>query len=247
MHPSSSGSLWQGLRLALAFLTRLPLPSPHPEIPFERALPWFPWVGLLFGGVGLGLAQVLPMLVSPLLAAALILAAWAVLSGFLHLDGLADCWDALFPPMPPEKRWQVLKDPHLGAFGVIGLMLHLLIKVTALLAVLNLHPLGLLLAPVWARWLVLWVGRLPPARSEGLGAVFARAVTPRALLWSSPLPLLVVPLGGWHSLIALLLAALGSAALGWLAQRRLGGINGDVLGAVIEVSETLVLVALAVP
>jgi adenosylcobinamide-GDP ribazoletransferase len=187
------------------------------------------------------------MLVSPLLAAALILAAWAVLSGFLHLDGLADCWDALFPPMPPEKRWQVLKDPHLGAFGVIGLMLHLLIKVTALLAVLNLHPLSLLLAPVWARWLVLWVGRLPPARSEGLGAVFARAVTPRALLWSSPLPLLVIPLGGWHSLIALPLAALGSAALGWLAQRRLGGINGDVLGAVIEVSETLVLVAFAVP
>ncbi|MGB9800609.1 MAG: adenosylcobinamide-GDP ribazoletransferase [Thermanaerothrix sp.] len=247
MRPSSTGSLWRGLRLALAFLTRVPLPSPHSALPFEQALPWFPWVGLLFGGIGLGLAQALSRLFSPLLVASLILFAWAVLSGFLHLDGMADCWDALFPPLPPDKRWQVLKDPHLGAFGVIGLMLHLLVKLMALLAVLNLHPLGVLVAPVWARWLVLWVGRLPPARPEGLGATFVQAVTPRALLWSSPLPLLVIPLGGWHSLIALPLAAAGSAALEWLARRRLGGISGDVLGAVIEVSETLVLLAFAIP
>ncbi|WP_299025898.1 adenosylcobinamide-GDP ribazoletransferase [uncultured Thermanaerothrix sp.] len=242
---SSPNCPWQGLRLALAFLTRLPLPSTRAETAFEHALPWFPWVGLLFGAACLLLAQVLGLFFSPLLVAVLTLIAWSILSGFLHLDGLADCWDALFPPLPTERRWQVLKDPHLGAFGIIGLVLHLLLKITALISVLNLHPLGLLIAPVWARWLVLWVGRLPPARPEGLGAAFVRAVTPRTLLWSSPLPLLLIPVGGWYSLIALPLAAVSSAALGWLAQRRLGGISGDVLGAVIETSEVAVLLGFA--
>lgn len=246
MSPSLN-SPWQGLRLALAFLTRLPLPPARAEMAFEHALPWFPWIGLLLGAACLLLAQVLSRFFSPLLVAVLTLIAWSILSGFLHLDGLADCWDALFPPLPTEKRWHVLKDPHLGAFGIIGLVLHLLLKVTALISVLNLHPLGLLIAPIWARWLVLWVGRLPPARPEGLGAAFARAVTPRALLWSSPLPLLLIPVGGWYSLIALPLATVSSAALGWLAQRRLGGISGDVLGAVIEISEVAVLLGFALP
>jgi adenosylcobinamide-GDP ribazoletransferase len=235
-------------RLALVFLTRLPLPpSPAEANSLARALPWFPAVGLLLGGVLWGLAQGLALIFSPLLVAGLILFAWAFLSGFLHLDGLADCWDALFPPLSPEKRLQVLKDPHLGAFGLTGLVLHLLIKMLALLSVLNLHPTGLLLAPAWARWLVLWTGRLPPARDEGLGAAFSQAVSPHSLLWGSVLPVLLILLGGWRSLVALLLATAGTAGLGWLARRQLGGINGDVLGAVIEVSEVAVLLAFAIP
>ncbi|KPL83789.1 hypothetical protein SE15_00585 [Thermanaerothrix daxensis] len=245
---SPSPSFWNDLRQALAFLTRLPLPSPsHAGTDFARALPWFPLVGLGMGAILFGLVQAAQLVISPLIAAVLGVFAWAGLSGFLHLDALADCWDALFPPLPPEKRHQVLKDPHLGAFGVTGLVLHLLLKVATLLSTLSLHPIGLLLAPVLGRWLVLWLGLLPAARPEGLGAAFARAVTPRILGVSSLLPLILLPLGGWRSGVALLLAALATTTLGSLARRYLGGVTGDVLGAAIEVSEVLTLLAFSIP
>jgi len=242
--PPDRPSPLDDFRLALAFLTRLPLPPPSSEgSAFGRALIWYPAVGLLIGGCLLAGGWLLQHFFSPLITAGWIIAWWALLTGFLHLDGLGDCWDALFPPLAPERRLQVLKDPHLGTFGTVGLILHLLLKTSAALAVLAEQPLGLLLAPLLARWAVLWLGKRPAARPEGLGAAFHQALSPRTLFMSSLLPLLILPLGGLHSLLALGFVAAALWGLSALAQRHLGGISGDVLGAAIEISELLTLLA----
>jgi adenosylcobinamide-GDP ribazoletransferase len=200
-------------------------------------------------------------LFSPLLAAALLVALWAILTGGLHLDGLADCCDGLMAPVPPARRLEILRDPRLGAFGGIGLALHLLLKT---LAVATLPPVSisfpmtyslypqlptlltsLLLAPALARWLILPVALQPMARSGGLGADFALGLSRRSLLTSALLPVALALLSGPRGLLAAALAALVAAGIVRLAHQRLGGLTGDVLGLVVEFTELTVLIAFA--
>jgi adenosylcobinamide-GDP ribazoletransferase len=210
----------------------------------------------------LGLTRLLlGALFSPVLAAALLVALWAALTGGLHLDGLADCFDGLLAAVPPERRLEILRDPRLGAFGGIGLALHLLLKTLAvaslpafslslplpfalgLLLPASLAP--LLLAPALARWLILPVALQPMARPGGLGAEFALGLSRRALLISALIPLGVALLSGPRGLLAAALAALVAAGLVLLALRRLGGLTGDVLGLVVELAELVVLLTFA--
>jgi adenosylcobinamide-GDP ribazoletransferase len=164
------------------------------------------------------------------------------LTGGLHLDGLADCCDGLLATTSRERRLEILRDPRLGSFGTIGLMLALLIKTLAAAAV---PPFALLIAPVWARWLLLWAARQPQARMEGMGASFAAAVTLEVIMIAAALPLLLLLLSNGHALIGALLALLAMLMLVRLARQRLGGITGDIYGLVVEVSEVIMLLAFA--
>src|SRR5689334_3119978 len=93
-----------------------------------RAAVWYPLVGLVIGAitwlVWKGAELVFPRFVTGILA----LIVWVTLTGGLHLDGLADCFDGLFSSLTPERRLEIMKDPHVGAFGVIGLILILVLK-----------------------------------------------------------------------------------------------------------------------
>src|SRR5690606_23854022 len=117
--PRQAWRIWWGdWWNAVAFLTTLPAP----RVPFSpdglgRAAVWFPAVGLLIGLVLCLVAWVAHYLFDPWLAGALVVAAWAALTGALHLDGLADCCDGLFAPVPPERRLEILRDPRVGGFG----------------------------------------------------------------------------------------------------------------------------------
>ena len=233
----------RGLILAFQFLTRLPVPRVDVE-PQElaRTAVWFPVVGLVIGVV-LALAMLLGAMISPWIAALAGLLVWVWITGGLHLDGLADVSDALGAAHGDRERFhEVLKDPHVGSFGVIALVLQLLAKLV-LLAQL---PAGvvvpaLLLLPAWARWgPMVWTLTVPPL-SEGLGSRFRdgqdwrpaagyAAVLALASVWLAPLllaALAIVPL----------------IALYW--RRRLGGMTGDCHGASVEVTETLLLACLA--
>jgi adenosylcobinamide-GDP ribazoletransferase len=246
----------QRFKLALGFLTVLPVhlaSAPQPG-DLGRAAVWFPWVGLVLGALLAAARWGLTALFPASLAAVLTVALWAALTGGLHLDGLADCCDGLLAAVAPARRLEIMKDPRLGAFGGAGLVLHLLVKTAALVAIPQaLTPaqagtglLPLLLAPSLARRLILLAARQPMARPGGLGAEFSQGLPARALVLAALVPAVLAVCAGWRGLAAATLAGLATWGCIRLARARLGGLTGDVLGLVVEVSEAAVLLVFAV-
>ncbi|MCC7358937.1 MAG: adenosylcobinamide-GDP ribazoletransferase [Anaerolineales bacterium] len=236
--------------LAFSFLTTLPVPRRWQTAPLPgdlgRAALYFPLVGLVLGALLAAGDWLAGRTFPELLSGALVVALWAALTGGLHLDGLADCGDGLPAAATPERRLEIMRDPRLGTFGGLSLILFVLLKV---LAVAGLGSAGLgraaplLIAPLAGRWLLLLMARQPNARPGGLGADFALGLQPRALWAVGAATLLVALLGGWRGLLGLALAH-GEAWLVWQAARaRLGGVTGDVLGLTVELSELVVLLA----
>ncbi len=239
--------------LAIGFLTTLPVPArfqaaPHPG-DLGRAALWFPLVGLVLGLLLAGSDWLGLRLFPPLLAGALVVALWAALTGGLHLDGLADCGDGLLAATSPERRLEIMRDPRLGAFGGLSLILFVLLKVLAVAALpagaIWMRAVPLLLAPVVGRWLLLLAARQPNARPGGLGADFALGLQPRTLWLAGAFTLLLALLGGVRGVVAIALTHL----LAWLifraARARLGGVTGDVFGLTVELSELTVLLTFA--
>jgi adenosylcobinamide-GDP ribazoletransferase len=253
-------------RLALSFLTVLPVRISGEFHPGDlgRAAGWFPWVGLLLGVILEAGKGLLDRFFPSLLAAAILTALWAGLTGGLHLDGLADCCDGLLAAVTPARRLEIMHDPRLGTFGGVGLILHILLKTLALAALAPVvlergttlpsqaatgllpGPLAaLLLAPTLSRWLLLPLGSQGMARPGGLGAEFSLGLK-RSNIWlAALLPLALALLGGLRGLLAAALACLAAAGVARLARVRLGGLTGDILGLVVELAEMIVLLVFA--
>ena len=238
------------LLIALQFLTRLPIrlvrvPSAEEN---GRSLLWYPLVGLLLGAALL-LAQWLLVDVSPLLQAALLLALWVWFSGGLHLDGLADTADAWVGGYGDRERTlAIMKDPTCGPIGVITLVLLLLLKFAALVALLQAGQWAvLLLAPWLGRWILpLLLYSTSYVRPGGLGQMLAEHMPRRSL----PMLLLVHGLAmllfGWTGLVALVIALAVLLVVRHYLCERLGGTTGDTAGALVELVEVSVLVGCAV-
>jgi adenosylcobinamide-GDP ribazoletransferase len=264
------GHKMNGLRLALSFLTAVPMraeaDAPLPGA-LGRAAMWFPLVGFGLGLILAGAHLAFSLLFPPLLAAALTVVAWAGLTGGLHLDGLADCCDGLLASATPERRLDIMRDPRLGAFGVVGLTLFLILKI---LAVASLPALGVFHDSYWmvgglpntyfpvgffalatsmSRWLIVLAASQPLARPGGLGADFKQGLTPHVMALAALVPLVWVTLGlilgGWQMLAAIALAHLAALAVVAMARARLGGVTGDVFGLTVELSELVILLAFA--
>ncbi|MEO4007752.1 adenosylcobinamide-GDP ribazoletransferase [Chromobacterium piscinae] len=233
----------RGLILAVQFLTRLPTPQLADFKPewLAASARWFPAVGAIVGALLLAALR-LGSLIDPWLAALLALLAWVMVTGGLHLDGLADLSDALGAAHRSRERFfEVLKDPHLGSFGVLSLILILAVAAKLVLLMLAARhggpAWGLLLVPAWARgFAVAWSATLP-AIAPGSGERFAwrRDWAGMGLNLAA-----LLALSAWLA-PALLLAPL--AGLAWWAflKRRLGGMTGDCLGAGVELCEIAML------
>src|SRR5215213_9028100 len=178
----------RSLRIAFGLMTTLPvrLPDDWSAGDSGRASVWYPFVGLVIGGFTWLAWKGALFAFPPLVAGVVTLVIWVVLTGGLHLDGLADCCDGLLASTSVERRLEIMKDPRVGAFGVIGLMLTLLLKASALTPV---SGMGILLAASLARWCVLLGGLLPLARPSGMGADFALGFQRSFLLWGAIVPL----------------------------------------------------------
>ncbi|MCS6992952.1 MAG: adenosylcobinamide-GDP ribazoletransferase [Anaerolineales bacterium] len=233
----------KSLRLAFSLLTTLPISAPHIWNPGDsgRAAGWFPLVGLVIGLLVGGVHWLGGLVFPPLVTGALALTAWVVLTGGLHLDGLADCADGLLYPGTPEKRLEIMRDPRLGAFGAIGLALALLLKFSVLASLTPSTLPAVLLAASLARWCILPAGLLPPAKPGGMGADFAAGLQKTALVGSGFIPLGMACLLGVRGLLAAALGLLAAFGVLTLAKNRLGGITGDVFGLLVESVETVVL------
>ncbi|RCV52050.1 adenosylcobinamide-GDP ribazoletransferase [Marinitenerispora sediminis] len=238
-----------GLRLSVGTLTVFPV---HVTRVDRTAAGWAmalaPLVGLplaLAGGLALASAVWAGLPVH--LAAVLAVAALALLTRGLHLDGLADLADGLGSARPAEGALEVMRRSDIGPFGVITLVLTLLAQVLALAHLAAEGPAtavaALATAALTGRLAITWscTPAIPPARPEGLGALVAGTVPRSAALAAT---LAVLPLGlASPGLLAALAAGLAVAALVLRhAVRRLGGITGDVLGALSETATTVTLV-----
>ncbi|MBC3434907.1 adenosylcobinamide-GDP ribazoletransferase [Pseudomonas sp. BW16M2] len=236
--------------IALQFLSSLPVRLPGMPAPREmgRSLLCYPLVGLLFGLL-LWLASYLLQGTAAPLHAALLLALWVLLSGALHLDGLADSADAWLGGFGDRERTlQIMKDPRSGPIAVVTLVLVLLLKFCALWVLVERGAGGLLvLAPVVGRaaMLGLFLGT-PYVRAGGLGTALAEHLPRRGAIWVLLVSALAgLALGGWAVLWPLLAALVVFAWLRRLMCRRLGGTTGDTAGALLELLELTVVVTLA--
>ncbi|PYM91559.1 MAG: adenosylcobinamide-GDP ribazoletransferase [Candidatus Rokuibacteriota bacterium] len=230
-----------GLFVAARYLTIVPIPGPtstHPDA-LGRAAGWFPVIGL---GVGVYLViveKITGVLFPSLLAGLLTVTAWKLVTGGLHLDGLADCLDGL-GGRDAEHRLAIMRDSRIGAFGAIGLILFLLLEIGAVVELPpSVRARALLVVPVVARATPPLLALLfPAAKSEGFGAAFRASVSGRAAPIALALALLVAAMA-LRSLGVLVVAVslLSAVAVARFVATRVAGITGDVLGAAIEVTE----------
>jgi cobalamin synthase len=248
---------WIGPAESAALLTALPVPA-RAAASTRGVLPWAPLVGLVLGGVATGVAVLGARWVTPWVGAVLAVGVTAVLTRGLHLDGLADTADGLGPLRDRERALQVMHRGDVGPFGVVALVLTLLLQVACIAALI---PAGHGWLPVWS---AVVVARLAMART-GLpgvpiapGSSLGRAVggtVSRA--WLAGLVLVVGSLVGGAALLvadpALAVRLLGASAAALLAAEllhrrataRLGGVTGDVMGAMGEVATAALLLTAA--
>lgn len=234
------------LWIALQFLSSLPVSLPGMPAPREvgRSLLCYPLVGLLFGLL-LWLASYLLQGTPAPLHAALLLTLWVLLSGALHLDGLADSADAWLGGFGDRERTLlIMKDPRSGPIAVVTLVLVLLLKFCALWVLVE-QGIGaqLLLAPLIGRAAMLGLFLSTPyVRQGGLGQALAEHLPRQAAGWVLlGCVLFCLVLGGWIVVLAL-------AVFSWLRHlmcRRLGGTTGDTAGAMLELLELAVVLGLA--
>lgn len=235
---------------ALQFLTILPLPS---KSVFEkeslgRSTAWFPLAGLTLGALLLLADYGLSFLFPRHLTDALLVVLLALITGALHLDGLADVCDGLAARGDRERFLAVMKDSRVGAVGVVGLIAGLGLKYTALLAVPEPAKWqALLMFPALSRFVMtLVMTGAVNARSDGLGAAFLTGIGMRQLLIAT---LTVLPLcwltADLRGIAALLLVSLWGLSVRSYFTRRLGGITGDVVGFTGETAEIIILLVLA--
>mgnify|MGYP006274549007 FL=1 len=258
--PSSAGvwRVWrQDMARACVFLTRLPVrwPDAAPGEPdgmaaLARALRCAPLVGALVGAAGAAVLVAASALNLPALAAAgLALAAGFAITGGLHEDGLADVADGFGGGQDAARKLAIMRDSYVGSYGVAAIGFSLLLRAAALSALVAVPggALALVGAHALARAAMLPVMRgLTPARADGLGHGAGRptrATAGTALVFGGVLTL--IALGPLAGLAALAVAALAAALVARLAARQVRGYTGDVLGAVEQTVETVVLLTAA--
>ena len=236
------------LLVAVQTLTGLPVPSPkHP--PDARVLAWsgifYPLVGALLGGVGVVayfcLEPVLPRSVVMLV----ILALWALLTGALHEDGLADTFDAFGSQRSREDVLRVLKDSRVGSYGALALILATLLRWQGLTLLRpELTMAALFAMQVLPRAGIVLTAYLAGAATTGLGGAFAASLSPLPVAASVAAGVgIMLPFGPTIAAPATVSAVFVTVLAAVYFRRRIGGVTGDCLGAAAQLQEIAILLA----
>lgn len=205
------------------------------------AVGFFPFVGLSLGGIFYGMAIGLGLIFPGPVVAVVVLAVWLLLTRALHFDGFLDTCDGLFGGFTPERRLEIMRDSHVGAFGVAGGGLLLLSKYAAIVSLTNAS--GLLLAPVLGRWVLsVAIFAYPYARDQGLGRDMKDNVRAAQVVLATVLSLLAAWFfAGWIGLLAFGLSGIVLWLEAGFILRRIPGLTGDSYGALCEMVEVVVL------
>ena len=238
--------LLSALRMAFGFMNVLPIPQKKEwnDRDFGWSAVFFPLTGAVIGLITGAALRVFAAVFAKPIAAFLTLIVWILLSGGLHWDGLAECFDGFGCSAAPERRLEIMKDSRLGTYGALGIFCAAMLK---WLCIWQLPGTGILiffaLAGASARWAMLTLLRQPVVNPNGLAAMLRKHCPQRIALYAAPLPILLGLLYGRFGLIYPLTALITAVILGRIAKKKIGGINGDVLGFSVELAEIVILLA----
>ena len=235
----------EDLRLALAFLTRLPIRGAIAPRPLAAAVRCFPLVGLVVGlGGGLVYALGLKLGLPPLGAALFAIVATGLLTGALHEDGLADSADGLAGGHDREQRLAIMSDSRIGSYGVLALIVSVMSRASFLGGLPSAHGIAALIAAhALARaGMALVMARGIPAKSGGLAAGAGKPAEGDALIALAIAAVIAwIALGPVVAAVALVATLIVAWAMARLGKRLIGGYTGDILGAIEQLSEIAVL------
>ncbi len=236
---------------ALQFLTLIPVRLKVVDEPTVRfSLVYFPVVGLLLGVILAGIYNLLLMTGLAALSVDIILVvSLIILTGGLHLDGLADTADALVSRKSKDEILTIMRDSRIGAMGVLALAGALLLKVAFLYSITPADKIpALLIMCVLSRWaLVLVMFLFPYARPEGKAKIFTQQVNLKIYVWATAVTLAFVAiLWQWKGLVIFGITSFSVYTAARFISNRIGGITGDVLGLINELAELTVLFSLCV-
>lgn len=235
-----------GLRTAIGFLTVLPAGQAAWQP--ARAVAWYPVVGVVLAAIVACAVALIGWAFPPLLAGVLGVGAWAILTGALHLDGLADTADAAFAPVPRGRKLEILADVHHGTFAVVTVALVLLAKAAALGSIEGRSAAAAAaFAIVSARGVLPLVMRVfAPARPGGMGAAAHEGATPAVAALGLLIGLVAaIVTFSWVGVVVFAGAGGGMLTAGAGLSARFGGLTGDCYGSLIEAGELAVLVTVA--
>lgn len=236
------------LLAAFQFLTTMPAIIRRAFTPQElgRATGFYPLVGIVLGCLLLGLDSGLRLVFPDAVSAGLILVAWLSFTRALHFDGFLDICDGLWGGFTPERRLEIMRDSRVGAFGVAGGGVLLLLKYSAVLTLSD-RAAGLLLAPTIARWgMVMAIVAFPYARQTGLGRqIKDHSGWPQTLIATITV-FFVIWVGGLWGIAVWFIVTITFFGIAWYILRLIPGLTGDTYGAVCELLEVVVLILFTV-
>lgn len=246
----NAAQIWNSFAAAVRFLTIFPL-GKETKVDSRLYLISFPFVGVLIGAALLLILKLFINLIPQFILSTAIIVLYLIITRMLHFDGLLDTFEGLLGGQNKEDSLRIMKDPHVGSFGIVVAGLYLLsfwgaLAYLAALAPLQSSGLGALVAaPCLGRWAMIFVATISkPARAEGLGAQFLQLQSKENLLWASFIPVIVaVGVFKWFGVFVLAAVLLLAWAVKVWSQRKIGGVTGDILGAILELTQLLVLFA----
>lgn len=238
---------------AMQFLTTIPIPVINKQINEKRlsnAVVYFPLVGLLLGLILAGTNNLLSFLgFQESVTNIILVISLIILTGALHLDGLSDTFDALLSGKDKEEMLKIMRDPHIGVMGVISIISILLLKISFLSSINpQFKNTALVLTCLLSRWgLIMPMVLFPYARKEGKTKVFIQNISLNKFFASTIIALCgVIIIWQIKGILVLIITAICVYIINCFLNKKLGGITGDTLGAVNEITEILVLLCILI-
>lgn len=230
---------------AVAFLTRIPVGRRYAfgQKEVARSARWFPLVGALLGAISVAALWLFAPIFPSFVTAILLSGIDALLTGALHLDGLADTADGFGGGSTREDVLRIMRDHAIGSYGAVALVLVIVLKIATVAALIDGHRAiaGLVLAPMLGRWSAVVLSVTQPYARPQSDASPTRFVSRSELIIATVTAIPIsIALDPFRGSVAFGLVAVGTLAWAWYCRQRIGGITGDTLGAGIEISECLV-------
>jgi cobalamin 5'-phosphate synthase/cobalamin synthase len=232
------------LLAAVSFLTAIPAgKSPYDAKDVAQSARWFPLIGAMLGALYVTVLRLFAPWFPASIVAILIIITEALVTGGLHLDGLADTADGLGGGRTPDDALRIMRDHAIGSYGAIALIVVILMKVAAAAVLIERHQAEryLVLAPTLGRWSVVLVGcALPYARPA---SAVSNQMGKTELAIATIVMAVVTASAGWRGAVCVGIALCASAVCGLIYKRKIRGVTGDTLGATVEITEALTLLA----
>jgi adenosylcobinamide-GDP ribazoletransferase len=248
-HQTVRGGVWEQIRLAASFLTIIPLGGERPAAAADVAasLGWFPMVGFALGAILALEDAFLTAFLGGTIGAILVILSLTVLTGAVHLDGLADAADALGAGRNRERALEILRDSRIGSFGAAAIFFALALEAAAIAHDTGAARFTAIFAAVGiSRWAMVAASTLDYLRPDGAGAALLDTTARRSNLAIASLTVAgaILPIANGRTIGAVIVAIAIVAALRAFYRRWLGGVTGDLIGACGVIVEAAVLIAM---